>query len=342
MPAKGTTVRPTRIGASAIVGAAAIACVGWASWDRGARSVEPAHPHGPIPVAERTSLRGRVVYSTRAGDLWVMNADGSGRRRLTRSGGGFDFDPSWAPDGRAVVFRTSRGHYVRDRNGTGVEGIFVVDVRTGREREIQPRTGGLFPAWSPDGKLIAFSGLQPGGHGDSIHLMSPSGRNVRDLSPTSLAGGQECATWSPNARRIAYCAHRGDGNWAVWVMNRDGSGKTQISFPTPADPPGCCGDAPGAWSPDGKQIVYSSRRFQDYELVVANSDGSNAYRLTNWRGGDGAAAWLPSGEIVFSHFTGDEPLPHWYLIKPDGTGLRALPWFDGAGDPLDWIVPKPR
>jgi hypothetical protein len=40
---------------------------------------------------------------------------------------------------------------------------------------------------------------------------------------------------------------------------------------------------------------------------------------------------------VFSHFEGDEPLPHWYLIRPDGTGLRSLPWFYGAGDPLDWL-----
>jgi hypothetical protein len=68
-----------------------------------------------------------------------------------------------------------------------------------------------------------------------------------------------------------------------------------------------------------------------------NSDGSGVERVTHWPGAGRACAWLPSGDIVFSHFTSDEPLPHWYLIRPEGTGLRSLPWFYGAGDPLDWL-----
>lgn len=320
---------------------ATIAFSGSASWGKSADGVQPVNPGGPIPVAERASLRGRVAYSTRAGDIWVMNADGGGRLQVTRSGAGTDFDPSWAPDGRAIVFRTSRGHYLRDRRGTGVEGIFVVNLQTKREREIQPRTGGLFPAWSPDGTLIAFSGLQAGGHGDSIHLMTPTGGRVRDLSAPSNAGGQECASWSPDSRRIAFCAHGGDGNWAVWVMNRNGSGKIQITHPNAVAANGSGGDYPGPWSPDGKQIVYSGGQFRGRELYVVNSDGSGAYRLTDWHGADGAAAWLPTGDIVFAHFNGDEPIPSWYLVKPDGSDLRALPWFKGVGEPLDWIIPKP-
>jgi hypothetical protein len=70
---------------------------------------------------------------------------------------------------------------------------------------------------------------------------------------------------------------------------------------------------------------------------VINSDGSGVQRVTHWPGADGPSAWLPSGEIVFSHFRNDEPLPRWYLIRPDGTGLRLLPWLNGAGDPLDWL-----
>jgi hypothetical protein len=46
---------------------------------------------------------------------------------------------------------------------------------------------------------------------------------------------------------------------------------------------------------------------------------------------------LPDGRIVFAHFRGDEPLPHWYLIRPDGSHLRSLPQLHGAGDPIDWL-----
>jgi opacity protein-like surface antigen len=51
-----------------------------------------------IPPAAASSLHGRIADSTHGGDIWVMNANGSGRRRVTRSGRGTDFDPwdrSW-------------------------------------------------------------------------------------------------------------------------------------------------------------------------------------------------------------------------------------------------------
>jgi Tol biopolymer transport system component len=313
----------------------ALACGG--SSPDAARTIEPARPAGAIPSADRSALRGRVAYSTSAGDIWVMNADGSHRIRVTRSGSGLDFDPSWSPRARALVFRTSRGDYRPDPRGSGAEGLFVVDVRSGRERQIQPRTGGLFPAWSPDGRLIAFSGLTrlPG---DTIHLITPRGERIRRLGG-AFAGAQEHTTWSPDGSRLAFSQHDGDGNWALWVMNRDGSARRQLTHPEPVEPRGTGGDHPGAWSPDGRRIVYSGGQGAGRELFVIGSDGGGAYRLTDWPGADGAAAWLPSGEIVFAHFDGDEPMPEWYLVDPDGTNLRSLPWFSGAGDPIVWIIP---
>ena len=83
-----------------------------------------------IPPAALSNLHGRIAYSTRRGDIWVMNADGTRRRRITHSGAGFDFDPSFSPDGRRIVFRTSRGRYAPDTRSIGLQGIFVVNVRT--------------------------------------------------------------------------------------------------------------------------------------------------------------------------------------------------------------------
>jgi dipeptidyl aminopeptidase/acylaminoacyl peptidase len=143
------------------------------------------------PVAPRAAYKGRIAFDYRRA-IWVMKADGSGRRQLTRPGAGNDFDPSWSPDGKRIVFRTSRGRYKPDPGGIGAEGIFVIDLATGKERQIQPPQGGLFPAWSPDGKTIAFSGTRGNPNEDGILLMNPDGTNVRDLGlPT---GGNECAT----------------------------------------------------------------------------------------------------------------------------------------------------
>ena len=286
-----------------------------------------------IPPAALSNLHGRIAYSTRRGDIWVMNANGTRRRRITHSGAGFDFDPSFSPDGRRIVFRTSRGRYAPDTRSIGLQGIFVVNVRTRRERQIQPHTGGLFPAWSPDGRRIAFSGVSyEGSPRDTIQLMNPDGSGLVDLGAPG-----ECATWSPDSSRLMYCSHPGDGDWAVWTMDADGTYRRQMTFPKLIPPAGAHGDAPGAWSPDGKQIVYCSEVQGDRELFLLNADGSDRRRLTHFRGGDSAEAWLPNGRIVFSHFRGNEELPHWYLIKPNGRGLRSLPQLRGAGDPIDWL-----
>lgn len=299
-----------------------------------ASGAEPAARQ--IPPARLASLHGLIAYSTRGGDIWTMRADGSHRRRLTRSGRGVDFDPDFSPDGRQIVFRSSRGRYAPDRYSIGLEAIRVVDVRTRRQRQIQPHTGGLFPAWSPDGSAIAFSGLRStGGPVDTIQLMRPDGGGVVDLG---MPG--EVSTWSPDGKTIAFASHPGDGNWAVWSMRRDGSDRRHLTHPVLRPPAGAHGDAPADWSPDGSRILYSTEVAGDRELFVMNADGSHKRRVTHWRGGDSPQAWLPDGRIVFGHYRGSEPLPHWYLIRPDGTRLRALPRLYGAGDPLDWVVPR--
>jgi Tol biopolymer transport system component len=268
-----------------------------------------------------------IAYSTEAGDIWVMNADGSDRRQVTHAGG-HDFDPSLSPDGTRIVFRTSRGTYERDSTGTGLEGIFVVDVDGSNEHEIQPPRGGLFPDWSPDGKRIALSTVRPD-QTETIVTMNPDGTHVHD---TGLPGG-ECSEWSPDSSKIAYCQHpSGGGLFDVWVMDVDGGHRHQLT-----DAIG--NDYPGPWSPDGKRIAFESQREGNFDVFVMNADGTGQTRLTSSPDHESPVAWLSDGRIVYSSFQGEEPLPNWYLMDPDGTNVRSLPQLAGAGSPIDWLSP---
>lgn len=297
-----------------------------------------ASTRDPLP-ASRASLKGKIAYTAPGGDLWTMNADGSQRRRLTRSRFGVDYSPSWSPSGKRIVFRTDRGRYVHVAGGTGASGIFVISSDGSHERQIQPRTGGLFPAWEPNGTKIAFSGVTT--KGDGVFLMNPDGSGKQNLHTITAAA--ECTTWSRDSTKIAFCGHNGDGNWAVWVMNADGSKQRQLTTPVLVEPAGTGGDYPASFSPDGKELLFSSGQHGGREIYTINLDGTGRRRLTNWNGADGASAWLPDGRIVFAHYTGDAARPRWYVMDAGGDNIRSLPILDKvrAGDPIAWWTSNP-
>jgi Tol biopolymer transport system component len=181
---------------------------------------------------------------------------------------------------------------------------------------------GMFPAFSPDGKRIAFiDGIfDAGRHG--IAIMNADGSDHRRIwtGPTDLFS----LTWS----------HAGD----LLAFARGGyfrSAKVAIDIAT-IRPDGkdlkvlIDGDSNNGWlafSPDDKHIVFRSGRSGSKNLYIARSDGSDIRRLTEGNWTDTMCRWSPTGEwIVFaSNRDGDF---HLWLIKPDGTGLRKL--FGGA------------
>jgi Tol biopolymer transport system component len=139
-----------------------------------ARASEDAK--GRIAFASgRVNVQGNSYF-----DIYVMNADGSGRRRLTRVSADYDS-----------------------------------------------------PAWSPDGRRIAFE------HGGDIYVLNPDGGGQRRL--TRNPSYNDSPTWSPDGRRIAFSSTR-SGNGDVYVMNADGSGQRRLTR-NPRE------DNDPAWSP---------------------------------------------------------------------------------------------
>jgi dipeptidyl aminopeptidase/acylaminoacyl peptidase len=226
-----------------------------------------ATPSTTAPLRPVTPPPGRLVFALRDGQdvhLWTMDTDGRRRRQLTRQPG-VDFDPSWSPDGRQVLFRTNRGRYRPDPSGTGTEAIFLIDADGSHERQLYPPSpglpGGLFADWAPDGRRVALSTVRNGA--ETVVVVDLRGRLQRDLH-----GVGECADWSPDGRWILFCSRR-SGSWNAWVMRAAGRGQAQVS-PDNGD------TYPGGWSPDGRRVVFGGGRAGIY---LARPDGRDARRV---------------------------------------------------------------
>jgi TolB protein len=150
----------------------------------------------------RWSPDGRRIAFESNWQVWVMNADGSGQRRLTGNGGR-NFAPPWSHDGQRIAFerRTGREKY-RRCSGCGTAVHFEVWVMNagGSDARLLARDAEQ-PSWSPDGRKIAFTGRQIGEEQSDIYVMNADGTGQRNLTRTPGAGRRESrALWSPAPR----------------------------------------------------------------------------------------------------------------------------------------------
>ena len=119
--------------------------------------------------------------------LFVVNADGSGLRRLTD--GGWDSEAEWSPDGEEIAFIRYRHQF--DGGGT----LFVVDVATGTLFAPASDLRSSEPTWSPDGTEIAFIGPVPAKRKmGELYVMNANGSAQRIL--TTSGGKASYPVWS--------------------------------------------------------------------------------------------------------------------------------------------------
>ncbi len=220
-------------------------------------------------------VRGRLHGNPRPGrdvrrwylyDLYVVNADGSGLRRLTLR----------VPEG------TPRNERTSSRWSGGLVAGRADDLLRALPRQDRRERSAEAPIHPVDRRLVArraadrlreqgqAASLRPlySSHSD-IYVMNADGSGKRKLTHNARYNAEPA--WSPDGRKIAFRSTR-NGNRDIYVMNVDGSGKRNLTR-NPAR------DGSPSWSPDGRRIAFVSDRDGRLEAHVMNADGSGQRSL---------------------------------------------------------------
>jgi Tol biopolymer transport system component len=216
-------------------------------------------------------------------DLYVMQADGSGVRRLTTDPAN-ENEASWMPDGRSVVFssdRDSRGDLYR---------LWLADGRVERlTRHFVGRA--IMPAVSPDGQRVAFA-AQTLNRGQfwlyQVHLLDLASGQT---SPLAGGGGSCWPAWAPGGGRLAYVLLDTEPSAIEARDLPSGPSRKLVAdrrlwsyYPD--------------WSNDGRMIALSvspeHHEGENWDLAIVPADGSGRYTaLTTGPGNDRLPDWKP-------------------------------------------------
>ena len=239
-------------------------------------------------------------------ELYQVDPDGRNLLRLTRFES-LTLSPSVTEAGKLafVTYVDGLPHVWGQRRRRDAAACLVPpDPRT--------RTMAFTPAWSPDGKRLAY--VQPGARGDSdICILDLDTGKTRQL--TGQAGINTEPAWSPTGQQLAFVSDR-EGTPQVYLMERDGSNLRRLTRE------GTYNASP-AWSPDGAMIAYVSRLDGRFNLFVHKLAEGRAYQITRGADSSESPAWSPDGRwLVFA--SAQDSLRQLYVVDLSGTNLRRL------------------
>jgi TolB protein len=301
-----------------------------------------------LPAAGTTRGKNGPILWSRFPRLWIVKPDGTGARKLPHLPGTEDDNPDWSPDGTRIAFercsQTNCEVWTARADGTHAKRLGP-NCLDRPDSACEDRGA---PAWSPNGKQIAFGkGSKAVKNGvlesTEIYVANANGTGLRQVThmtadaPYSMDVNKPA--WSPDGKRLVFEVQNlgtadPPNRRAIFIVNVDGSGLRQLT-----DWSLNGGDHPD-WSPDGKRILFravSAAERHSGNLYTVAPDGSKLTQLTRYPSPRTVllGSFSPDGKwIVFSRFN-KTPYPSLYVMRADGTGLRRVTQDNQMYSP-DW------
>ncbi len=277
-----------------------------------------------------TSIEAKIVFCV-DGDIFVMNDDGSRRRRLTSNTTALDNHPRWSPDGTQIAFTRDMD---KTKRQTSAE-LFIMNADgTDPQRLTHNNVLDVDSSWSPDGKRIAFSSTRSGEW--EVFVIELATRAVTQLTGIEGGEGSGSPDWSPDGTQITFerfvPIKNGISPKTIYVMSADGQHQHPVLRDPPLKGPLTLRYFP-RWAPDGHRILfYESKWFRDGDvlhlIVQRIGGGKQVITDVNDRLGNNfliaGASWMEQDRaILFSLKFMDKPIPNYNLYRY-GLETRSL------------------
>ena len=205
-----------------------------------------------------------------------------------------------------------------------------ISITSGGRATVVTRSAALDgnPAWSPDGRTIAFDTNRHDPNARAFELYVADVARSMETRLTRNAVDDFDPDWSPDGKRLVFTSIR-NGNEDVYVMPAvPGASASRLTTSRAAD------EEP-AWSPDGRSIAFASRRDGDWDIYVMDPAGREERRVIQTRSDEGAPAWSPDGRRLafWSDVSGGEDV---YTADADGGDLGRVTTDPGADVDPTW------
>src|SRR5437660_575011 len=237
------------------------------------------------------------------------------------------FNPKISPDGKRVVYEVQKANWednAFDRN------LWIVDIATGESHALtSAKKSSTNPAWSPDGKWIAFLSDRSGQIKDTpegkkqLYVISTDGGEAQQLTKTE--NDVNALEWAPDAKRIAFSTTDPDpkamkdrkekyGEYSVvhadyqmahlWIVDLPGNSANVAPEAKRLTEGDAFSVGSFAWSPDGTRIAFSAQKDPDLissfseDIFVVQVADKSVKKIVDSPGPDSNPKWSPDGKKI--------------------------------------------